>query len=97
MAATLEVGAEESLDEVEGGLGQDEAGGHDEHVGIIVLTGEGGDFAVPAEGCAHIGVLVGRHGNPVARAANQDSPCGGIFRHSLRQRMRKVGIVNTFC
>ena len=79
MAASFEGGVEKGGDEVEGGGLVDEAGGKGEHVGIVVLTSEGGDVMIPAEGRAHVGMLVSGDGDSVAGSANQDSTCSNIL------------------
>ena len=63
VAAAFEMGGEELVHYLSGHVGVDETAWHDEHVGIVVLTDEVGDFRNPAQAGADALVLVQRHRN----------------------------------
>lgn len=96
MAATFEVGGDEHVDYAEGCFFGDEAGGHGDHVGVVVLTCELSYFGCPAECATNIGVLVGCDLNAVAAAADDDAAIEGMIVDYACCLMGEIGIIDAF-
>ena len=96
MAASLEVGGEEGFQDFRSGLGIDEAAGHDDDVGVVVLAGQAGDFGYPAEGGADAVVVVERHVDAVSAAADGDAGVALAAFYGGGKGVGVVGIVATF-
>ncbi len=73
MASALELGGEELVHDTCCHVRIDEAAGHHEHVGVVVLTDEVCNLGNPAEACANGLMLVERHIDAFARAADGDA------------------------
>ena len=61
MAAPFKRSVEEGVHNLERHVGGNETGREGDDIGIVVLTGKGGEFIVPTERTANIGVFVGGH------------------------------------
>ena len=70
MTATLELGREVFVHNLTGHILVNEAAGHHQHVGIVVLADEVGNLGNPAQTSADALVLVQRHVDAFARAAD---------------------------
>ena len=66
MASTLEGSGEELVHNLAGHIVVDESAGHDEHVGIVVLTDEVGYLRHPAQARPDRLMLVERHHDALA-------------------------------
>ena len=94
VATAFEGGLEELIHNLTGGIVVDEASGHYEHVGIVVLTNEVGDFGAPCQSGTHALMLVERDGDAFARAANADARIYLAALDALGQGMAEVRIVD---
>lgn len=93
MAPTLEGGVHESVNNLYGEFGRDEAGRKHQTVGIVVLSGKFAQLHVPAKSRTHALMLV--HGHADAVAAATDSYCR-IHLATLESEsagMRIIGII----
>lgn len=93
MAPALERRAQELVDNLQRKLGRDEAGREHQHIGIVVLTGQTGQLDIPAQRRAYALMLVERHADAIARAAQSDAGIYATGLDSLGTRMGEVGIV----
>ena len=71
MAAAFELGVEEGVEDGCGLRLVDETGGQRADVGVVVLTGQGGNLGTPADGSSHFGVFVEGHADAVGAAAER--------------------------
>ena len=95
MSPSFKRGREESLDNGYCLLYSGEAGWDTHYIGIVMGASEGCDFLCPAEGAAHLRVLIDGHSNTVAAAANDDTHlCFALF-DSTGNRVPKVGVIYT--
>ena len=72
------------------------ATGHHKHVGVVVHARHLGNFGHPYEGGAYVLVLVERHGDSFAAAADGDAAFHFARLHTLSEGVGKVGIVAAF-
>ena len=70
VTATFEGSCEELVHNLASHVVVDETTGHDEHIGIVMLTDEVGNLRNPAQSGTHLLVLVQRHADTLARAAD---------------------------
>lgn len=96
MPSAVEAGVEECCYDLKGCFRLDETGGEDEDVGIVMLTGESGEFGVPTNCGAHFGVFVEGHCYSVAGSAESDSGGEVAPFHRFGAWVCEVGIVATF-
>ena len=89
--ATLEVACKNPNDFSASPL-LDKGAGQAEHIGIVVLSGQGGQFLCSSRWRPYPLVLVGGHGHPVGRTADQNAQLLTLF-HCIGDRVRKVWIV----
>ena len=94
MATAFELSGEELVHNLAGHVGVDEATGHHQHVGIIVLTDQVGNLWNPAESCTDALVLVERHVDALARTADGDTGIHLALFDSLSQSMTEIGVVS---
>ena len=95
MAAALKLSVEEHFENLDCLLLRDEAGGHRQHVGVVVRACKARDFLVPTQCSADALMLVCSHCNAVAAAADGDAVVIRRFLDLNGERMRVVGIVAT--
>ena len=93
MAATLKLRGEELIHDFAGHVFIDEATGHHEHIGVVVLADEVGDFGNPAEACTNGLVLVERHIDAFARTADSDAGIDFTFLDTACEGMTEVLVV----
>ena len=96
MSSAFEGGVEKCFDAASGFVGMNETTGHDEHVGVVVLTGESGYFFHPYESGTNALVLVQSHGDAFAAAADGNAAFYLALFDSLCQSMTEVGVITTF-
>ena len=95
MATALKIRGEEFVHDLTRHVRVDETPRHDQHIGIVVLTAQMGDFRNPAQACAYALVLVQRHADAFTAAADGYARIAFPVFYSLGQRMGIVGIVAT--
>ena len=95
MATALKIRGEEFVHDLTSHVRVDETSRHDQHIGIVVLTAQMGDFRNPAQACAYALVLVQRHADAFAAAADGYARIAFPVFYGLGQRMGIVGIVST--
>ena len=93
MAATFELGGEILVHDGTGCLLRDEASGHHQHIGIVVLTDEMGNLRNPAETCTDGLVLVEGHVDALTGATNGDAWEYLALLDTLSQCVAEVGVV----
>ena len=93
VAATFEGCGEILVHDGGRGVVVDEAAGHDEDVGIVVLTDEVGNLGRPAESGADALVLVDRHGDAFAAATDGDAAFHLAAFNGIGKGVTIVGIV----
>lgn len=93
VAASLEFGVEEDVDEVDGGGGVDEAAGEHQAVGVVVLACQTCQVGVPAEGGTDALVFVESHADAVAGAADGYSGVAAPLFDGFGRGVSEVGIV----
>ena len=93
MAAAFELGGEILVHDGTGSLLRDEATWHHQHIGIVVLTDEMGNLGNPAETGTDGLVLVERHVDALARAADGNAGEYLSLLNTLCQRMAKVRVI----
>ena len=96
MASTFEWSSEIFVHDFACRLLIDKTSWHDEYVGVVVLADKVGNFGSPAEAAADARVLVHRHGNAFAGAADGDAVVYLAPFNGIGQRMTEVGIVAAF-
>ena len=64
-----------------------------QHVGVVVLAGQGRDLGRPGDRRAHVRVAVGHVRHPETRAAHQHTAPGLTLRYPIGERMAEIGIV----
>ena len=96
MASTFEVGGEELGHDTVGFLAGDEAAGHDEHVGVVVLACQMGNLGYPAKGGPDALMLVQGDADAFAAAADGDAGVAFARLDGQGQGVGKVGIVAAF-
>ena len=94
MSSALEPSVEESAHHGECHALAHKAGRDGEHIGLVVLSGEGGELCFPAQCRPDALVLVGGHGHPVSASANDDAQLGLPRFDGLGSGMDEVGIVH---
>ena len=95
VTTALEVCGEELVHDATGHVGIDEAAGHDEHVGIVVLTDEVGNLGNPAQAGAYVLMLVQCHGNALTASADGDAGVHFALLDTTSQSMAEVAVVAT--
>ena len=90
MAAAFEFGGEELVHDFVGHVFIDEAAGHHEHIGVVVLADEMGNFGNPAEAGSNGLVLVERHVDAFARTADSDAGEDFTFLDTASEGMTEV-------
>ena len=93
MAATFELGGEVLIHDGTGGILVDETAWHHEHIGIVVLTDEMGNLGDPAQTGTDRLVLVERHVDALARAADGNTGIDLSLLDAFSQGMAEVGVV----
>ena len=93
MAATFELGGEILVHDLASHVLIDEATGHHEHVGIVVLTDEMGDLRNPAQTGTDGLVLVERHVDALTRTADGNAGIDLTLFDATSQGMTEVGVV----
>ena len=93
VAAAFEFGGEELIHDFAGHVFIDEAAGHHEHIGVVVLADEVGNFGNPAETGTNALVLVERHVDAFARTADSDAGEYFTFLDTAREGMTEVRVV----
>ena len=93
MAAAFELSGEILVHNLTGCLLGDEASGHHQHVGIVVLTDEMGNLRNPAQTGTDALMLVERHVDALARATDGDAREHLALLDALSQRMAEIGVV----
>lgn len=93
VASTFEGRVEELLHDGCCRGGVDEASGHHEHVGIVVLAYEMRYFGYPAESGTYALMLVERHVDALAAAADGNAGVALAALHGCCKRVSIVGIV----
>lgn len=94
MPSAFEFGIEKHMGRIEGFFPADEPPRHGQNIGVVVLARKGGYLTFPAEGAAHVRMLVGGDGDTDARTADKDSQRKRAVLHFLRHRMGKIGIIH---
>ena len=87
MATALKIRGEEFVHDLTRHVRVDETPRHDQHIGIVVLTAQMGDFRNPAQACAYALVLVQRHADAFTAAADGYARIAFPVFYSLGQRM----------
>ena len=95
MSPSFKRGREESLDNGYCLLYSGETRWDTHYIGIVMGASKGCDFLCPAEGAAHLGVLIDGHSNTVAAAANDDAHLCFAFFDSTGNRVPKIGVIYT--
>ena len=93
MAAAFELGGEVLVHNLTGCLFGDEASGHDQHVGIVVLTDEMGNLGNPSQTGTDRLMLVERHADALAGAADGNAGIDRAVLDGLAQGMTEVAVV----
>ena len=93
MTSTLERSGEELVETGGGGGFIDEASGEDDDVGIVVLTDEVGNLGSPHQSCANALMLVERHADALAGAADGNAGIDRAVLDGLAQGMTEVAVV----
>ena len=93
MATALKIRGEEFVHDLTRHVRVDETSRHDQHIGIVVLTAQMGDFRNPAQACAYALVLVQRHADTFATATDTYSRVTFTSFNGKRQRMSEIRIV----
>ena len=96
VATAFKIGIQKGIENVLRRIGVDESTGHHADIGIVVLARQSGNFLAPAKGSAYALMLVERHVDTVAAAANSDAGIALAALHRLCQRVGIVGIVAAF-
>ena len=65
-----------------------------QHIGIVVLSGQGSQFFSPTQSGPDALMFIGRHGYAVAAAAHNDPQIGISSLYAERHRMYKIGVIN---
>ena len=81
------------VDDGEGCVDIDEASGDRDAVAVVVLSSEVSYLGCPAEGAAHVAVLIHRHLDAVAAAADDDAAAVGAFFEGAAHLMCEIGVV----
>ena len=95
MATAFETGLEELVHDGLRCLVIDETAGHDQHVGIVVLTTEMGYLWNPSQSCTHSLVLVERDGDTFTTTTDSNAGIDLAALYTFGQRMTEIGIVAT--
>ena len=96
MASAFEGGLQVFVHDGIGFFVGDEAARHDEHVGVVVLTGEVGYLGHPAEGSTYALMFVERHADAFSAAADGNAFFAFARLHATCQGVAEIGIVATF-
>lgn len=96
MTSAFKVGRKEFRHNLVGSGFIDETSRHDQYVGIIVLTGQMGDFRNPAKCRTDTLVFVQRHADAFSASADGNSRIAFAFFYSQSQWMCIIGIVAAF-
>ena len=96
VASTLERSVEKYFYDFDCLIVADEASGQGNHVGIVMLAGKTGYLWNPAEGRAYALVLVERHVDALAAAADADTRIAFATFDGSGAQVGKVGVVATF-
>ena len=95
MTTALEIRGEEFVHDFACHFRIDETSRHDQHIGIVVLTAQMGDFRNPTQACAYALVLVQRHADTFATAAYSYARIAFAVFYGSCQRMGIIGVVAT--
>ena len=94
MTATFEGCGEELIHNLLGSLVVDEASGHDEHVGIVVLADEMCNLGYPAQAGTYLLVLVQRDADALAAATNGNAGINLATLDTFGQCVTKVRLID---
>lgn len=64
------------------------------HIGIVVVPGQGCNFFRPANSAPDTLVFVCRHSHPIGTAADHDSKIGSAIFNRFGHRVRKIRIIH---
>lgn len=93
VSSSFEIGGEEGVENCCRFFLIDKTTGHDQDVGVIVLTRQGGNFGHPAQGGANVRMLVERHGDAFAAATNGNAAFALFTVDGAAERMTEIGII----
>ena len=93
VSAALEIGAEESLRNLERQLLRDKPCRKRKDISIVVLTSQLSEGHIPAEGCSYALMFIGGHADTIARAAKDNAEVGFRILHSCCARMSIIRII----
>ena len=95
VTATLEIGIEEGGNDSTSRVGRDKSSGHHTHIGIVVLTCQGGNLLNPAQRRAYALVLVERNIYTITATTHSYTGIALPRFHSHSKGVGIVGIVST--
>ena len=93
VSSSFEIGGEEGVENCCRFFLIDKTTGHDQNVGVVVLTRQGRNFGHPAQGGAYVRMLIERHGDAFAAATNCNTAFALFTVDGAAERMTEIGII----
>ena len=93
VSSSFEIGGEKGVENCCRFFLVDKTAGHNQNVGVVVLTRQSRNFGHPAQGGAYVRVLIERHGDAFAAATNCNAAFALFSVDGAAERMTEIGII----